>query len=496
MLNYLLLPLVVTLSVGLACDGENGGPTGTEDAEAYRCPQDLADRDQFLDEPSGDDSSADPGADPGTEFPPADNPADDSPFIEDPGNIDIPSTGPSCLFPASAALAEGAVPEGFCAWTFAERLSTPRGIRHAPNGDVLVLERGSARVTVLWDADGNGVSGDGERAVLAQAPGLNHGLAVVPGSPGWLYASSASTVYRWPYTPGDRSDLGEPQVVVAGIPSGGHSTRTLVLDEQGRLYVSVGSASNVDEDSSRSRIRRFELCNIPSDGIPFAAGEIFADGLRNEVALAFDSMGVLWGVENGVDNLNRQDLGGDIHEDNPAEEVNRFDVAGRFYGYPYCFSEFLLPPGVGSGPGTQWAHPRFINDGTHDDEWCRDPGNVVPPVFSLPAHTAPLGMLFNDGRSLPPGYRGDAFVALHGSWNRDVPIGYKVVRLEFSDGIPVRFSLFLEAAAVGDRPGNWPHRPVDVAYGPRGEILVTSDATGVVLAVGWSPDPALRLEAK
>jgi glucose/arabinose dehydrogenase len=102
--------------------------------------------------------------------------------------------------------------------------------------------------------------------------------------------------------------------------------------------------------------------------------KVFADGLRNEVGLAFDKFGTLWGVENGADQLNRPDLGGDIHNGNPAEEMNRFNGSvGQHYGYPYCFSTDNLP---GYAKGTQFAWPTFMNDGTHTDEWCRNATNV------------------------------------------------------------------------------------------------------------------------
>ena len=152
-----------------------------------------------------------------------------------------------------------------------------------------------------------------------------------------------------------------------------------------------------DDDSRRSRIRRTEAlpgATLPSAGLDFGTLEVFADGLRNEVGLAFDAHGVLWGVENGADNLARADLGGDIHNDNPGEELNRFpeSQAGEHWGYPFCWSEFVLPSGRGQGQGTVWAWPSFINDGTHTDAWCR--AHTNPSELSMPAHSAPLGMTF------------------------------------------------------------------------------------------------------
>jgi glucose/arabinose dehydrogenase len=379
---------------------------------------------------------------------------------------------------------DAGLPDGFCAWHWAVDLGQPRGIIVDGNGDVLVLARADGAVVLLHDDDADGVSGDGERVMLASESGLSHGLAL-DGS--YLYASSATTVYRWDYA-GDRAPLGDAEVVIDGMPGDGHSTRTLVFDNA-FLYLSVGSESNVDGDSSRSRIRRFAVADLGGTAIDFSDGEVFADGVRNEVGLAFDSSGRLWGVENGLDNLQRSDFDpADIHQDNPAEELNLFAEPGRFYGYPYCWSEFSLPPGQGMGPGTQWADPNFIDDGTHTDQWCRDPDNVVAPVLAMQGHSAPLDVLFYAGGSFPGDYVGDAFVTFHGSWNRDDPTGYKVIRIPFgSDGTPNGDPQpLLEYAGDGDFAADWPHRPVGLATLPSGVLLVTSDSSGSVLAIGYA----------
>ena len=268
--------------------------------------------------------------------------------VADPREASQPLDG--CPVPAGAVIDNAAVPDGFCAWHWAGDLGAPRGIVVDDDGDVLVLSRWDASVVLLHDDDGDGASGPGERVTLAQAPGLNHGLAIKDDH---LYASSDTTVYLWVYA-GDRAPLGDPEVVIDGIPGGGsHTTRTLAFDEA-HLYVSVGSAGNVDADSSRARVARFAIEDLGGSAIGFGEGEVFADGLRNEVGLAFDSRGRLWGVENGQDQLRRRDFDPpDIHEDNPAEELNLFAETGRFYGYPYCWSEFSLPSGQGLVPGTQ-----------------------------------------------------------------------------------------------------------------------------------------------
>jgi glucose/arabinose dehydrogenase len=355
----------------------------------------------------------------------------------------------------------------------------------------LVVSRAGQSVVALWDDDGDGVSGPSERTAIANAPDLAHGLAL---EGGYLYASNASTVYRFDYT-APREELPEGMAVITDIPAGGnHTSRTLLFDDT-YLYVTVGSASNVDADSSRSRIHRFPIAQLdPDEPLAFSAGELFADGLRNEVGIALDPAGRVWGVENGRDELQREDLGGDIHLDNPGEELNLFAEPGLFYGYPYCWSEGVLPD-AGLGAATQWADP---DNTTYDDEWCRDPDNVVPPALVMQAHTAPLDLLFYSGTSFPQSYVGDALVTLHGSWNRpeEAAVGYKVVRIPFGDdGMPSGevVSLF-EYAGPGDRPvgeaqiaAEWPIRPVGLTLTPDGTLLVSSDASNEVIAIGYQP---------
>lgn len=385
----------------------------------------------------------------------------------------------SCIGPDSAKLQNAALPADYCAWIWARELGGPRGATVDERGNLLVIAGGA--VVLLHDDDGDGISSADERVQLGDAPGLNHGIAL---QGGMLYASSATTVYRWPYDAARRA-LGERKTVVTGLPGGGHSTRTLIFDRNGNLYVSIGSASNVDSDSSRARIVRFGPSQLDS-GARLSEAELFADGLRNEVGLRFDARGRLWGVENGSDNLSRADLGGDIHDENPGEELNLFEEPGAFYGYPYCWSEFKLPSELGDGPGSQWA---YQPDSARDDAWCRDTDNVVPPVLSMQAHSAPLDILFYEGPSFPRDVTGDAFVTFHGSWNRTPRTGYKVVHLPFAgDGRPTgEVKALLEYGGSGDHGADWPHRPVGLAVGSAGQLFVTSDASGIVIAIGYRP---------
>jgi len=386
----------------------------------------------------------------------------------------------------------------FCSNRFVDGLSRPRGLHIDHTSDeILLVERGASRVVRLvpYEDDPNNV------AVVAlsntEGLGLNHGIEL---SGGYLYASSTTKVYRWHYNDGN---VGQTEEVIVGMRSGGHFTRTLAFNADGRwLYVSIGSLSNADSDSSRSRIRRFDMSTW--DGIiPFNYdddGELFADGLRNEVGLAFDIHGDLWGVENGADNLQREDLGGDIHNDNPSEELNRFreDQAGQSWGYPYCWSEYCLPQESGGsgikGANTQWAWSSFLNTG-YTDEWCRE--NTNESVMSMPAHSAPLGMTFYKWKDLsqddtceggfPISMNNYAFIAFHGSWNRSPPTGYKVVFVPMdSDGNPTHQPIDLFRHA-GDG-AKWPNpgiRPVDVQFDNCGRLYITEDKTGSVIQVRY-----------
>lgn len=402
--------------------------------------------------------------------------------------------------------------DGFCAVELPISFARPRSLRvHGDSDDIFVLERGSRSIIHLFDSDGDGVPDS--KQTVASANGLNHGLAI---HNDYIYASSDSTVFRWPLynddIVGNSSGydgllLENEEVVVNNINEDGmggaplgHTTRTLEFDDSGMLYISVGSNRNVDVNSYRSRIRRFNISDpevtFPQD---FQTMEVFADGLRNEVGLAFDKHGVLWGVENSADNLAREDLGGDIHQDNPAEELNRFrpEDAGKHYGYPYCWTEYNLPDPPGMGIGTVWAWPLFLETDTITDEQCRN--DFVAPVVAMQGHSAPLGITFFnwvppeerssssslseacDGvRSFPKEMDGFAFIAYHGSWNRDVPTGYKVVYVPMDENgdattgaEPIDFLAHLPPNA------NWEDgfRPVDVDFDSCGRLFVTSDGT-------------------
>jgi glucose/arabinose dehydrogenase len=437
---------------------------------------------------------------------------------------------------------EAVLSPGFCASELAVAVNQPRTIRAVErivdvNGvkvaqpALLVLERGTGNVILVYG--GNGILNSRSVAINGFGLNLNHGLVLSPrlrSNLFHLYASSSTTVYRWTVDAANnfRRRKRSRRVIVnnigadgqGGAPQG-HQTRTLALEpvQSGLpkyLYVSVGSVGNIDKDSFRSRIRRFDLeaarlnNAFPLDFVK--DGVVFADGLRNEVGLSWDRHDILWGVENSADNLVRNDLGGVITDDNPAEELNRFNPLNGatwpnnqapHYGYPYCWTEFGLPQGVGKGPGTRWAWPTFLAAKTMTDELCQDVSRFVPPTVAMQAHSAPLGLTFYNYAEMlasprpaycqnvipfPASMDGHVFIAFHGSWNRQVPTGYKVVTIAMDpvSGLPVANDLKNTKQVVDFFAHQAPNarwndglRPVDVTFDACGRLYMTSDGSQV-----------------
>jgi glucose/arabinose dehydrogenase len=390
---------------------------------------------------------------------------------------------PSCQ--PTNLLKNSNVPDpNYCPFIWATGLSLPRGVAIATNNDLLTVEQGLGQVTVLWDADNDGSSGNGERAVLAQQAGLNHGIAIDVVN-GMLYASNQTDVFRWPYMAGQRSSLGASQHVITNLPCCHHVTRSLQISSDRYLYVQSGSGSNVDPDPSHSQIRRVLISSLSSTPYDWNAMQLVASGLRNEVGIRFDSDGNLWGVENGVDDLDDSEFGGDIHQDNPCEELNLFKTAsnqtGYFYGYPYCWSEGILQGG--KGPGTQWLMPGF--GAPYSDSWCQSTQNVVPPQFCFLAHNAPMDIIFGNLTAVN-GVR-SAYVSFHGSWDRDIPSGYMVRQVVWSSSGTVTATDILKYDSPNAYGPGW-IRPVGLGwintmFGV--SLMITSDATNQIIGLAY-----------
>lgn len=337
------------------------------------------------------------------------------------------------------------VPDGFAVAIWAEGIPFVRMMAWSPDGTLVVSQPPEGRVLALRDADADGRADRSD--VWAEGLTDPHGLAF---RDGWLYVAETDRVVRFPWAP-DGSTAG-PEAVVPDLPARGqHWTRSILFDAEGRLLVSVGSSCNVceEEDPRRAAVLRF-----PAEG---GDGSIHASGLRNAVGMALHPRtGRVWVADNG-----RDWLGDDL----PPEEIDVLHEGG-FYGWPYAYGDRVPDPQMGG------VAPERV-------------AASVPPVLTLTAHTAPLGLTFYDGGSFPDSYAGDLFVAQHGSWNRSRPAGFQVLHVDMTGAEgsdPGEVRRFL-TGMLGPE-GAW-GRPVDVAVGPDGALYVTDDRNGWILRIHY-----------
>ena len=347
-------------------------------------------------------------------------------------------------------------PAGFKVEEFAAGLERPRLLRVAPNGDVFVAESYAGRVRVLRAKDGAGRAETSE--VFASDLNRPFGIAFYPlgPDPQYVYVANTGSVVRFPYRNGDLKARGPAEVIVANIPGGGqlrgggHWTRDIVFSRDGkRMFVSVGSRSNVSDDDSE--IRRADILEFTPDG---KNERIYAHGIRNAVGIAIHPQtGELWASVN-----ERDGLGDDLVPD----YVTRVREGG-FYGWPW----FYLGPN---------------QDPRHENKRADLRDKVIVPDVLIQSHSASLQMEFYTGKQFPEEYAGDAFAAQHGSWNRARRTGYKVIRVPTKNGVPTgEYEDFLVGfvTPAGEVWG----RPVGVAVAKDGALLVTDDGSHTVWRV-------------
>jgi len=385
--------------------------------------------------------------------------------------------GPKVAARPSGALP--AVPKGFKVSTFAGDTGKARLALRAPNGDIIVSEASKGQVSILRP----GAGGDKAETVSVFATGLSrpYGLALWPSgvNPKYLYVANVNSVVRFPYAVGDLKAKGEPETIVEKIADtgGGHVTRTLAFSKDDKtMLLSVGSATNYasnigakppvalaqwekehglgaawGEETDRASVLAFDV-----DG---KNRRPFANGLRNCVGmLVHPQTGDLFCSVN-----ERDELGDNL----PPDYVTRVKQGG-FYGWPWYYL------------------------GDHEDPRLKGirsdlKGKAIVPDTLIQAHSAPLGMTVYQApagakHAFPKEYEGDIFVALHGSWNRGIRTGYKVIRVMMKNGVPTgQYQDFMTGMVLSDRDV-W-GRPAAVTVAQDGALLVVDDAGGVVWRV-------------
>ncbi len=363
------------------------------------------------------------------------------------------------------------VPSGFAVEVFATGFKQPRTLRVAPNGDVFLSESGTGRVLVFRSTAGGAPANFAVFADNLQRP---YGIAFVPpADPRYVYVAAANQVVRYPYRSGDVQASGPAEVIVANIPTKRHWTRDLAVSRDGsRLFVAVGSASNLGAggmpDMAPADIQRFEA----SHGVGAAWGE----EENRAVVRVFDANGK--SIRNYATGLrNCSGLAMQPGTDNLWCVVNERDHLG-----PYLVPDFMARVQDGAFYGWPWYYVGNNEDPARQGERRDLMGKVRVPEVLFQSHSSALSAAFYDGDAFPAEYRGDAFVALHGSHSRPERTGYKVVRVRMNNGSPTGAYEDFMTGFVVNNDTVW-GRPAGVAVTRDGALLVSDDANGTIFRV-------------
>ena len=344
------------------------------------------------------------------------------------------------------------VPKGFKVNVFAEgNFREPRWMALAPNGDVFLADSRANSVIVLRDANKDGTAD--QRFVFSDKLSQPFGMAFYKE---WFYVANTDSIVRFKYRSGQTQAEGEPEKIVE-LTEGGyrqHWTRNILFSPDGtKMFVSIGSASNVSVEADP---RRAAISVYDPDG---KNHRIYASGLRNPIGLAWNpKTGELWTAVN-----ERDGLGDDLVPDY-ATSVKE----GGFYGWPYSYI------GQTEDPRRKGENPELVKKA------------IVPDVL-FTSHVAALGIQFYTGRMFPKEYQGDAFVAMHGSWNRQKLSGYKIVRIRFKDGKLVgnRYEDFISGWLPDENSNEVWGRPVGLLVAADGSMLITDDGGNKIWRVSY-----------
>jgi glucose/arabinose dehydrogenase len=337
------------------------------------------------------------------------------------------------------------LPPGFSIDYYAQNVGGARSMALSPNGTLFVGSRDAGKVYAVLDRNNDSKADD--VIVLAQGLDSPNGVAFRNGS---LYVAEISRVIRYDNVEAELQNPPAPVVVNDSFPSNQtHGWKYIKFGPDGKLYVPVGMPCNICNmegvDERYGTIMRME-----PNGSQL---EIFARGIRNTVGFAWNPQtGELWFTDNG-----RDWLGNDI----PPDELNRAPHIGMHFGFPFCHAGDIPDPEFGS---------------------LRNCSEFTPPEMKLGPHVAALGMTFYTGTMFPEEYRNQIFIAEHGSWNREIPIGYRVSLVRLENGKAVSYEPFADGWLQG--LAAW-GRPVDVLVMPDGALLVSDDKNNAIYRISY-----------
>ena len=345
---------------------------------------------------------------------------------------------------AGADLSAIDLPRGFHITRFADSVPGARSLALGANGTVFVGTRSEDVVYALADRDGDGVAES--TYVLARGLFTPNGVTFRDGA---LYVAETGRLLRYDSIEAHLAAPPAPVVLNATLPrEGWHGWRYLRAGPDGFLYMAVGAPCNVCDRGDDERFATIVRLLPDGDSVT-----VFARGVRNSVGFDWHpATGELWFTDNGRDWLG---------PDRPPDELNRAPRAGLHFGFPYCH-------------GGDIPDPQFTR-GT-----C---GDATAPAVRLGAHVAALGMRFYTGTMFPPEYRGRIFIAEHGSWNRVIPVGYRITTVR-QDGGALQYGVFASGWLSRARRAAW-GRPVDLLVMPDGALLVSDDEAGAVYRITY-----------
>ncbi len=337
------------------------------------------------------------------------------------------------------------LPEGFQIDVFAE-VENARSLAISPSGVIYVGNRGKDKVYALRDIDGDWKAD--EKYIIDSGLRMPNGVAFKDGD---LYVSAVSKILKYPNIETELKNPPKPQVIYSDYPTTRHhGWKYIAFGPDGKLYVPVGAPCNICE---RKEEIFASITRMNPDGTDI---EIVAHGIRNTVGFGWNpETGNLWFTDNGRDNMG---------DELPPCELNKLTKKGQHFGYPYCHGDSVSDPKFGSK---------------------RKCSEFTKPEFNFKAHTAPLGMTFYSGDMFPKEYKGDVFVAQHGSWNRSSKIGYRIMRVYIENGKAVKSEVFADGW-LNETTQNQTGRPVDVLQMPDGSLLVSDDYGDKIYRISYS----------
>jgi glucose/arabinose dehydrogenase len=374
------------------------------------------------------------------------------------------------------------LPAGFKISVFSQlgNLGQPRMMAMDSQGRLFTALANSNMVIMLPDTNQDGVAET--PVVIAKNLNSPNGLAFIDDN--HLLISNQDGVVS---TQLENGKWSAPTPLIRDLPTGGHTLKTIKIGPDKHIYINVGSSCNVcvESDPLRATILRYTLDGKAAGHLvtlgQHAASPIWANGLRNSQASAWHpKTAAMFATNNGAD-MRASTKNGAVNDEIPPEHFNQIEPS-KHYGWPYCWGDADLQSATLKSPAIQNKHlknmlqdPNFVGV----DNFCQ---TATPPAITFTSHSTPMGIAFLNQTNWPEAYKTDAIVALHGSWNRENPSGYKLVRVKFVDNQPVEVTDF--ATGWLDKNSAW-GRPTDVIVAQDGALYMSDDRAGMIMRIHY-----------